>query len=60
MTDSLLLAGTVAQDAVQQDLILTQLALYRNPKSYAAWHHRRWLVQTGLCSLEHELKLINK
>ncbi len=31
-----------------------------NPKSYSTWHHRKWVVAQGLCSLERELALISK
>ena len=50
--------GDAAVDAVQTELSISEKALMRNPKSYATFHHRRWLVSTGFCSLEKELKLV--
>jgi geranylgeranyl transferase type-2 subunit alpha len=32
----------------------------KNPKSYSTWHHRRWAVGSGFCSLERELLLVEK
>ena len=44
----------------QGELELTEKALRKNPKSYAAWFHRRWVVRHGHCSLDNELALIDK
>ncbi len=49
-----------AQRVTQGELALTERALRKNPKSYAAWFHRRWVVQHGHCSLEKELDLVDK
>ena len=31
----------------------------RNVKSYGAWFHRKWVIQFGLSSLEHEYQLLD-
>ncbi|PRQ21176.1 putative protein geranylgeranyltransferase type II [Rosa chinensis] len=35
-------------------------ALKQNYKSYGAWHHRKWVLSKGHCSLDYELKLLKK
>ncbi len=49
-----------ARRAAEDELALTERCLRRNPKSYAAWFHRRWVVQHGHCALDRELGLIDK
>lgn len=39
-------------------VLLLQACLMENPKSYSSWHHRKWVVSHGLCSLEAELQLV--
>lgn len=36
---------------LERELAVTEAAIKRNPKSYHAWHHRRWSITT-LCGLE--------
>lgn len=49
-----------AQAAARQELQLTQAALGRNPKSYGSWHHRKWVIQMRLVSLDDELNLVKQ
>ena len=49
-----------AEAAVEAELRLTEGALRKNPKSYASWHQRKWLVQLGVVPLEGELALVTK
>ena len=50
----------VAQALARQEVQLTQAALGRNPKSYGSWHHRKWIIQMRLVSLDDELKLVKQ
>lgn len=52
--------GEEALESVEKELKVTEKALMRNPKSYATFHHRRWIVDTGFCSLEKELALVEQ
>lgn len=48
-------------DAFRRDLEFTLLGLQSNPKSYCAWHHRRWCLET--CAepdWKHELELCTR
>lgn len=42
------------------ELRLTEAALRKNPKSYYAWHHRKWVVDQGYNSIDDELLLCDK
>ena len=50
--------GDEAVDASTHELAVTEAALMQNPKSYATFHHRKWVVSSGFCSLERELALV--
>ena len=50
--------GDEAVDASSHELAVTKQALMQNPKSYATFHHRKWVVSMGFCSLERELALV--
>eukprot|EP01023_Acetabularia_acetabulum_P037797 TRINITY_DN3602_c1_g1_i4.p2 TRINITY_DN3602_c1_g1~~TRINITY_DN3602_c1_g1_i4.p2 ORF type:complete len:356 (-),score=59.96 TRINITY_DN3602_c1_g1_i4:472-1539(-) len=42
------------------ELKVSFAALMTNPKSYSAWHHRKWIVQHGTCSLQKELHKVTE
>jgi geranylgeranyl transferase type-2 subunit alpha len=42
------------------ELDLVEKALKRNPKSYVAWHHRKWTIDNGNVDLSRELQLCNQ
>lgn len=47
--------------AFRRDLEFTLVGLQANPKSYCAWHHRRWCLETGAePDWAHELELCTK
>lgn len=56
--------GKSDEDMVQLckgELQLTQRCIAeRNPKSYCAWFHRKWIVNLGHADLNHELELCKK
>lgn len=47
--------------AFRRDLEFTLVGLQSNPKSYCAWHHRRWCLETcAKPDWSHELDLCTK
>jgi Protein prenyltransferase alpha subunit repeat len=40
-----------AAQIVQRELAITVEAFKRNPKSYSAWHHRRWVLSRGAAAV---------
>lgn len=53
-------ASEEARAVVATELALTQKALAANPKSYAAWHHRAWVVVQGGADLQTEMVLVRR
>lgn len=43
-------------DFIQQEQILTQTALERNPKAYGAWFHRKWSIRHYLSTIHSDGK----
>ena len=39
------------------ELQLTVEGITKNPKSYPAWSHRKWIIERFECDYEHEMKL---
>lgn len=42
----------------EEELRLVEKALRNNPKSYGAWHHRKWIVSKGLTPVKREFELL--
>ncbi|XP_050376859.1 geranylgeranyl transferase type-2 subunit alpha 1 [Argentina anserina] len=60
-----LLAATDSDPGAIKSILDAELqvvvdALKQNYKSYGAWHHRKWVLSKGHCSLDYELKLLKK
>ncbi len=53
-------AGDSVATTAAAELKLTEKALRENPKSYVAWHHRKWIVAQAHCPLDAELALVTK
>lgn len=48
------------KSVLDEELQVVERALMRNFKSYGAWHHRKWVIQFGLSSLNREYQLLDK
>lgn len=57
---TLLRGGAEAVRRAREELAVSAKAIARNPKSYCAWHHRRWVVSYRYSSLEEEMALVEK
>ena len=49
--------GEMDADETRAELALTQKCLMKQPKSYAAWHHRLWIVRRRPALAKDELAL---
>ena len=49
--------GDLDADETRAELALTQKCLMKQPKSYAAWHHRLWIVRRRPALAKDELAL---
>ncbi|CAM6126525.1 unnamed protein product [Calypogeia fissa] len=45
---------------LEDEMRMVERALQANIKSYGAWHHRRWIIEFGYSSLDHEFVLLKK
>lgn len=45
---------------LDEELRVVENALKTNFKSYGAWHHRKWVLSLGHCSVDRELVLLKK
>ncbi|GJN23987.1 hypothetical protein PR202_gb11691 [Eleusine coracana subsp. coracana] len=50
------------KSAVDDELIVVEIALRQNPKSYGAWYHRKWLLNQKLAPVDfkREFGLLDK
>lgn len=60
---NLSLKQPISKETLKKELMINVLAIRSNPKSYSAWYHRRWFLET-FCKekkneiLGEELKLL--
>ncbi|KAH1261226.1 Geranylgeranyl transferase type-2 subunit alpha 1 [Glycine max] len=40
-------------------ILIVEIALRKNFKSYGAWHHRKWVLSKGHSSMDNEMRLLN-
>ncbi|KAJ4806378.1 Geranylgeranyl transferase type-2 subunit alpha [Rhynchospora pubera] len=49
------------KSAIEDELRMVEVALRRNPKSYGAWYHRKWILgqKLVLANFDHEFRLLD-
>ena len=52
--------GTSAREMFAAESALVEACLMRNPKSYCAWFHRKWMADRGMVDLAKEMQLVSQ